>query len=121
MAEYFRLLLDEFIPRKEDEKDEEPFIVGTWIAKGKSYANRWVFQRSGIVEKYYKNDLYKTYYWSIREETDSSETGMRELILCNINNPNIAIEFQIHVLTGEKLILAYDMGIEESQRIFTKY
>ena len=122
MAEYFGLLLYKFIPQTEEEEvDEGPLIVGTWIAKGNSYANRWVFQKSGTIEKYYKNELYKIYYWTIREESDPSESGTRELILSNVNNPNIGIEFQIQVLTGEQLILAYDMGIDESQKMFVKY
>lgn len=120
MIEYCRLLLEEFIP-KEEEEYQAPKITGTWIAAGNSYANRWVFKKSGMVEKYYKNELYKIYYWSILDASDPSEPDMRELILANINNPGTEIEFQISVLTDEQLVLVYSTGIDESERVFDRY
>lgn len=119
LIEFLSLLLDE----KETEGDEPPAtsITGTWITPGKSYASRWVFRKNGTVEKYYRNELYKTYLWTIREASNPAESTLRELTLANVNNPDIEIEFQISVLTGEQLILVYNTGIEESQNIFKRY
>ena len=121
LVDYCRLLLDEFISTEEEEEQPISRITGTWIAKGKTYASRWVFLKSGTVERYYKNDLYKIYYWSIREASESSDFGLRELVLANINNPDIEIDFQISVLTGEKLILLYEAGMDESQHVYDRY
>lgn len=119
LIEFLSLLVDE----KETDEDEHlvPSITGTWITPGKSYASRWVFRKNGTVEKYYRNELYKTYLWTIREASDPSESSLRELTLANVNNPDIEIEFQISVLTGEQLILVYSTGIEESQNVFKRY
>lgn len=120
LAEYFKLLIEEFIP-SEEEVYQAPKITGTWIATGNSYANRWVFRKSGTVEKYYNNELYKIYNWSIREASDPLESDMRELVLANSNNPGTEIGFQVSVLTGEQLILVYSNGIDESKRVFARY
>ena len=121
LLNYCRQILDELISPEEKEEQPAPGITGTWIATGKTYESRWVFRKGGTVERYYKNDLYKIYNWSIREVTESSDSGLGELVLANINNPDIEIDFQISVLTGEQLILVYDMGIQESQRVFDRY
>lgn len=113
-------MLNEFINTGEEEQPA-PKITGTWIAAGNTYANRWKFKKGGTVEKYYKNELYKIYYWTIREATDSSESNLRELSLVNSTNPGTEIVFQISVLTGEQLILLYSTGIDESQRVFARY
>lgn len=106
---------------KEEEEYQAPKITGTWIASGNSYANRWVFRKSGTVEKYYKNELYKIYYWSIRDASDPSVSEMKELVLANVNNPGTEIEFRVSVLTGEELVLVYSTGIDESERVFARY
>lgn len=120
MTEYISLLIDDIFP-KEDKVQQAPKITGTWIAAGNSYANRWVFQLDGTVEKYFEDELYKIYYWTIRNASDPSESNLRELVLANINNPGTEISFHISVLTGEKLILDYSTGIDESQRVFARY
>lgn len=118
--EYLNLLLEEFIPVEEEEY-QAPKISGTWIAKGNSYANRWIFRRSGVVEKYYEGEIYKMYHYEIRDPSDPENSTLKELVLANINNPGTEIEFQISVLTGEKLVLVYHTGIDESERIFDRY
>jgi hypothetical protein len=118
--EYLNLLLKEFIPAEEEEY-QSPKIAGTWIAKGNSYANRWIFRRSSMVEKYYEGELYKMYHYEIRPPSDPSKSDLKELILANVNNPGTKIEFQVSVLTGEQLILVYYNGIDESKRVFDRY
>lgn len=120
LVEYCQLLINEFVPSKEAEKIA-PKISGTWIADGNSYANRWVFRETGTVEKYYKNELYKTYYWNIHVPSDPSKSDLRELTLANVNNPGTEIGFFISVLTGEQLILVYGTGVDESERVFDRY
>lgn len=120
LVDYCRQLLEEFVPPEEEEY-QAPNIAGTWITKGNTYANRWVFRKSGTVEKYYKNELYKVYYWAIRAPSDPTESELRELTLSNINNPGTEIDFQISVLTGEQLVLVYSTGIDESERVFDRY
>lgn len=121
LVDYCRQLLEEFISTGEEEEQPVSGITGTWIATGKTYASRWVFRKSGTVERYYKNDLYKVYYWSIRDVSDPSDSRLRELVLANKNNPDIEIDFQISVLTGDQLILVYEAGIEESQHVYDRY
>ena len=123
LVEYCLELLERFFPSNEQEDKETltPTLIGTWIAKGNTYANRWIFRSEGIVEKYYKNELYKTYYWDVKESHSASGGMLRELRLANVNNPGTDIDFHISVLTSEKLILVYDMGIEESERVFDRY
>lgn len=120
LIDYCQLLLKEFVPSKEAEQIA-PKISGIWIASGNSYANRWVFRKSGTVEKYYDDELYKTYYWNIRTPSDPSKSNLRELTLTNIKNPGNEIGFYISVLTGEQLILVYGTGVDESERVFDRY
>lgn len=120
LVDYCRQLIQEFVPA-EEEDIQAPAITGTWIAAGNSYANRWIFKHGGTVEKYYKNELYKTYYWEIHPPSDPSESKLKELMLANVNNPGTEIGFQISVLTGEQLILVYSTGIDESERVFDRY
>lgn len=119
LIEFLYLLVGENVT--DEDEHQAPLIIGTWITPGKSYASRWVFRKSGTVEKYYKNELYKTYYWKIRETSNPSESTLRDLTLANVNNPDIEIEFQISVLTDKQLILAYSTGLDESQNVFERY
>jgi len=63
-------------------------IVGTWVAEGSSFENRWIYSEDHTVDRYYKNEIYKTYNWTIRElSTPSGKTG-HELILTNVEKPD---------------------------------
>ena len=119
-VEYVNLLIEEFVP-PEEEEFIAPKVTGTWIADGNTYANRWIFRRSGMIEKYYEGVIYKMYHYEIREPSDPEESNLKELVLANINNPGTEIEFQISVLTSEKLVLLYHNGVDESERIFDRF
>lgn len=122
LIEYCLELLERFFPPKDEDKETRtPTLIGTWIAKGNSYANRWIFKSEGTVEKYYKNELYKIYYWNVRESKSPSGGMVHELRLANVNNPGTDIDFKISVLNAEQLVLVYDMGIEESERVFDRF
>ena len=93
-------------------------IVGTWVAEGSSFENRWIYSEDHTVDRYYKNEIYKTYNWTIRElSTPSGKTG-HELILKNVENPDNQQNVLIDTLTDERLILVYNTGIGLSRSTY---
>ena len=93
-------------------------IVGTWVAEGSSFENRWIYSEDHTVDRYYKNEIYKTYNWTIRElSTPSGKTG-HELILTNVEKPDDHQNFFIDTLTDERLILVYNTGIGLSRSTY---
>jgi len=93
-------------------------IVGTWVAEGSSFENRWIYSEDHTVDRYYKNEIYKMYNWTIRElSTPSGKTG-HELILTNVEKPDDHQNFFIDTLTDERLILVYNTGIGLSRSTY---
>jgi len=95
-------------------------IVGTWVAEGNSYENRWVYHEDNTLTNYYKNDVYKTYNWAIRDVSTPSGLTLRELILTNTENPDDEKNFQIETLTEERLILVYNTGVGLSRSLYIR-
>jgi hypothetical protein len=93
-------------------------IVGTWVAEGSSFENRWVYHAENTLTTYYKNNVYKTYNWSIREVSTPSGLTKRELVLINIENPDDQKNFIIDTLTEERLILVYNTGVGLSRNTY---
>ena len=95
-------------------------IVGTWVAEGSSFENRWIYSEDHTVDRYYKNEIYKMYNWTIRElSTPSGKTG-HELILTNVENPDDQQNFLIDTLTEERLILVYNTGVGLSRSLYIR-
>jgi len=95
-------------------------IVGTWVAEGSSYENRWVYHEDNTLTNYYKNGVYKTYNWAIRDVSTPSGLTLRELILTNTENPDDEKNFQIETLTEERLILVYNTGVGLSRSLYIR-
>lgn len=95
-------------------------IVGTWVAEGSSYENRWVYSEDHTVDRYYKNEIYKTYDWTIRELSAPSGKTAHELILTNIENADDQQKFIIETLTEERLILVYNTGVGLSRSTYIR-
>ena len=96
-------------------------IVGTWIADGGSFENRWVYHEDNTLTTYYKNDVYKTYSWTIRDVTTPSGLTLQELILTNTENPDDERHFQIDTLTDVRLILLYNTGVGLTRNNYFKH
>jgi len=96
-------------------------IFGTWVAEGSSYENRWIYHEDHTLTTYYKNDVYKTYSWTIRDVTTPSELTLQELIWTNTKNPDDEKHFQIDTLTDERLILVYNKGVGLSRNTYFKH
>ena len=94
--------------------------MGTWVAEGNSYENRWVYHEDNTLTNYYKNDVYKTYNWAIRDVSTPSGLTLRELILTNTENPDDEKNFQIETLTEERLILVYNTGVGLSRSLYIR-
>ena len=95
-------------------------IVGTWIADGGSFENRWVYHEDNTLTTYYKNEVYKTYSWTIRDVSTPSGLTLQELILTNTENPDDEKHFQIDTLTEERLILVYNTGVGLSRNTYIR-
>ena len=95
-------------------------IIGTWVAEGSSFENRWIYSEDHTVDKYYKNEIYKTYDWSIQEVSTPSGLTMHELILTNIENADDQQKFIIETLTEERLILVYNTGVGLSRSTYIR-
>jgi len=95
-------------------------IVGTWVAEGSSYENRWVYHADNTLTNYYNNDVYKTYNWAIRDVSTPSGLTLRELILTNTEDPDDEKNFQIETLTEERLILVYNTGVGLSRSTYIR-
>jgi len=98
--------------------NDPEIIVGTWVAEGSSFENRWIYSEDHTVDRYYKNEIYKTYNWTIRELTAPSGKTGHELILTNSENPDDQQNLLIDTLTDERLILVYNTGIGLSRSTY---
>lgn len=95
-------------------------IVGTWVAEGSSFENRWIYNEDRTVTRFYKNEIYKTFDWSISEVSTPSGLTKRELVLINIENPDDQKNFIIETLTEERLILVYNTGVGLSRSTYIR-
>ncbi|WP_133120227.1 hypothetical protein [Rhodohalobacter barkolensis] len=95
-------------------------IVGTWVAEGSSFENRWVYHAENTLTTYYKNNVYKTYNWSIREVSTPSGLTKRELVLINIENPDDQKNYIIDTQTEKRLILVYNIGVGLSMSTYIR-
>ncbi|PKD43309.1 hypothetical protein CWD77_11905 [Rhodohalobacter barkolensis] len=110
-------LIGNLILTSSNKSDE---IVGTWVAEGSSFENRWVYHAENTLTTYYKNNVYKTYNWSIREVSTPSGLTKRELVLINIENPDDQKNYIIDTQTEKRLILVYNIGVGLSMSTYIR-
>lgn len=86
--------------------DFEQKLIGTWVAEGTSFEDRWVIENNYTLKEYDADD-FTTYNWVANEGSAPSGVPFNTLEITNVDNPNDTYNYEINTLTNDKMILVY--------------
>ena len=101
-------------------QEDKGLIIGTWIPEG-SPSLRWVFESGNVLKKSESGKIYKTYQYTIKEETsDDGRLKFSTLKIINMNDLNDTYTYDINGLNETIMYLNYQGNMNTSLLKYTR-